>query len=583
MALEEGTIVGDRYRVVSQLGEGAMGSVYLVEHVHMGVKLAMKLLKPDATLTPTLPERFLREAKSIARLDHPGIVRVTDFGDGPHGLFMVMELVAGTPLSRREAPRLPTSEAVDVVGQILEALEHAHGQGVVHRDLKPDNVMIVERSGRKVVKVLDFGLAKLADAEGESLTREGTVFGTPRYMAPEQASGEQVDARADLYAAGTILYELLSGGPPFDGKSAGEILRKVVGEPAPALVYTEEPGVDVGRLASIVARALEKMPEDRFDSARAFRDELLGALVERRAVPIDQTFIRDPAPEPVDATLVRARSGEHPVTRRADSSASRPSQTRPEERTRDPISVEPPRAFRWRALAVTAVLITLGGSALLLMRRTVLPSSLERAEQALARGDVKSAKVLAARAATEAPNDPRVHLVLGKVAFAENDVPAGLVEYNQAIVGDGNLAADKDVESQTRVLLERDRPKGIDLLKAIAEHGDIESAPFLAELSRSAPTGSLRRSAYEGVERLTRTGLLGPTSYLLTELERESRSDCEIRKWYVTRLVALEDPAVVPALKKEAGRRGGFLGLFSASDCMRSELERGLARFKTAN
>ncbi|MBI2374343.1 MAG: serine/threonine protein kinase [Deltaproteobacteria bacterium] len=589
MALEPGTVVGERYRVVSSLGEGAMGSVYVVEHTHMANRLAMKLLKPDASATPTLPERFLREAQSIARLDHPGIVRVSDFGDGPHGLFMVMELVSGTPLARRASPALELLEAIDVVDQILAALEHAHGEGVVHRDLKPDNVMIVEKAGRRLVKVLDFGLAKLADAGGESLTREGMVFGTPRYMAPEQASGEPVDGRADLYAAGTILFELLSGATPFDGQSPVDILRKQVGTRPPPLVIRDDPRADVPRLIAAVARSLEKDPSDRFADARAFRAEL--AAIRRGSNPpheVDATFVR--AADPADATFVRADTDTRERTRDVALATPRVEETLEVAKARAVAAARARLATLLPLISSTAQKlrtvprsILIAGAMILALAvlapfawRSAKPDPLEAAEAALAAGDLSGAKTLAAQAGIKAPDAPRVHLVLGKIAFAENEISAALSEYNRAILNDPKLAADKDVESHVRILMEKDKARGTELLKLIAARGDIQSAPFLAELSRSAPTGALRRTSYEAVERLMRTGLLGPKAYLLSELEKESRSDCETRRWYVKRLIELGDPEVVPALKKEAGRRGGFLNLFSQSECMSADIEKAL-------
>src|SRR5688500_1597910 len=176
-----------------------MGSVYRVEHTMMAKEMAMKLLRPELSGIMEVAERFEREAKSAARLDHHYIVRVTDFGKTETGaLFLVMELLEGRSLTSllEERRKLDANEAILLVDQVLEALDHAHGHAVIHRDLKPDNVMLVEKDGRRVVKLLDFGLAKITETkleDGRQLTTAGTVFGTPRYMSPEQASGEPTD------------------------------------------------------------------------------------------------------------------------------------------------------------------------------------------------------------------------------------------------------------------------------------------------------------------------------------------------------------------------------------------------------
>ena len=196
------TIIGERYRVLSRIGEGGMGTVFRVEHTLMRKVLALKLLRAEFSDVPDAARRFEREAQSASRLSHPNIISVTDFGHGAGGeLFLVMEFVAGEPLSDVLARdgRMEPARACHIAGQILAALEHAHGQGVIHRDLKPANVMLVKDPdpGRlETVKILDFGIAKMTQAQGqaqsneEPLTRGVMIFGTPAYMSPEQAAGQ---------------------------------------------------------------------------------------------------------------------------------------------------------------------------------------------------------------------------------------------------------------------------------------------------------------------------------------------------------------------------------------------------------
>ncbi len=283
--LKAGDVIGDRYRVIDELGEGGMSVVYRVEHMLLLKQMALKLLRPELSSLPSVVERFQLEARSVCQLDDPNIVRVTDFGRQPNGsLYLVMDYLEGESLAARlrHQGQLAPMTAVDVAVQILSGLSHAHRFGVVHRDLKPENIMLVPKFDRTQVKILDFGIAKLAAREeadsAKPITQAGTVFGTPRYMSPEQASAEPVDLRADLYAVGVILYECLSGQPPFDGPSAVKILAKVLTEDPPRLNLSE-PNKRVGtEIEAVVMRALEKEKEDRFPTADAFRAALIKAL-----------------------------------------------------------------------------------------------------------------------------------------------------------------------------------------------------------------------------------------------------------------------------------------------------------------
>lgn len=252
----------DRYDVIEWIGGGGMGAVYRARHVGLGRFVALKLLRRDHSRDAEAVQRFLREAKATAAIASPHVVGVTDFGVSADGRpFLVMELIEGTDLERvlERRGRLPTDEAVGLALDVLAGLGAAHAAGVVHRDLKPANVLI----GAEIVKVVDFGLAKIAsgDAEGAALTRTGAMLGTPYAMAPEQASGRQVDARADLWAVGALLYRALSGRRPFEGASAEDVIVRVCTEPAPPLPEVAEP------LAGVIARALEREPAARWASA----------------------------------------------------------------------------------------------------------------------------------------------------------------------------------------------------------------------------------------------------------------------------------------------------------------------------
>ena len=242
-----GTVVDGRYRVLERLSEGGMGIVYRAQQVFLKREVALKRLHRELTGHGEAVARFEREAQAAAQIDHPNVCQVLDCGVGEDGAFFIaMELLSGTPLDRRiaEAAPLPLAEIVDIGCQVCDALDHAHALGIVHRDLKPENVMLVpRRAGSGVAaKIMDFGIAKVAqEAGGSKLTQAGMVFGTPAYMAPEQAAGEPVDARADVYAMGVILFQMATGRCPFEAPTLSAVLTKQLTEQAPPLEKAAPP------------------------------------------------------------------------------------------------------------------------------------------------------------------------------------------------------------------------------------------------------------------------------------------------------------------------------------------------------
>jgi len=286
-----GTVVDNRYRILELLGEGGMGRVYKVNHLAIDRAFAMKVLRGDLACDEALSMRFLHEAKATASVKHPNVVQITDYGRQPEGTpYFVMELLTGQTLGQRlrEGP-LSVAFAIDVLAQVAKGAGAAHEAGIVHRDLKPDNVILVasRRSPSRHetlvsgvapvqehadVRVVDFGASKIVGASG--FTRAGVVFGTPQYMSPEQASGAAVDARSDIYALGVIMYEMLTGRPPFVADSyMGVLTQHMFATPVPP----SEVGManaDLGIVEGITLKCLEKKPEARFASM----SELAAAL-----------------------------------------------------------------------------------------------------------------------------------------------------------------------------------------------------------------------------------------------------------------------------------------------------------------
>jgi serine/threonine-protein kinase len=276
-----GTIVSGRYRVDSLIGAGGFGRVYRGTHLTLGEPVAIKFLIEEFSNRPEQRARFKREAVALARIRHPSIVAVHDYGEHLGELYMVMELVRGTPLANRirdeHGALMPLERVATLIDQVLAVLEVAHALGIVHRDLKPENVMLLETEDRTDhIKVLDFGLALMDDRPGgDRLTATSAVQGTPIYMSPEQCRGRDVTAATDIYAVGVMLFEMLTGSAPFEGDSVPEIMAKHMFVEPPTL---REKGADVPvGLESLVARALAKKPEDR-PTAREFREQLARAL-----------------------------------------------------------------------------------------------------------------------------------------------------------------------------------------------------------------------------------------------------------------------------------------------------------------
>ncbi|MCU0663601.1 MAG: protein kinase [Myxococcota bacterium] len=272
-----GVVLGGRYRVTERLAEGGMGVVYKGERVELGRPVAIKFLLQPFTDDPQFTARFMREAKTMSQLSHPNCVSVIDFGveDVP---YIVMDFVTGKTLREilDEGP-LHVGRALNIVKQLLASLAHAHNQGVVHRDIKPDNMMLSEATGMgDHVRIFDFGLAKLLDAGPEAnFTATNMAMGTPNYMAPEQSQGNPVDARSDLYASGVVLFELLADCKPFYDENPFRVMQMHRDKPPPTLAVASGGKAFSTELEAVVARALAKEPDERFQSAKEFVDALL--------------------------------------------------------------------------------------------------------------------------------------------------------------------------------------------------------------------------------------------------------------------------------------------------------------------
>ncbi len=318
-----GKTIGN-YRLHEILGRGGMGTVYAGEHIYIRKKVAVKILHPQFAQYDEAVNRFLREARAASAINHPNIVDVTDFGPTPEGgVYFVMEYIAGWSLEELLDSHggLELHRTLNIANQITQALQAAHEMGIVHRDLKPENIMLLPQPGRRdvirmlsgeteendrngnfvvekehefdFVKVLDFGIAKVLSQEGvpgKRITLQGAVFGTPEYMSPEAARGEDVDHRSDIYSLGVILFDMLCGRPPFEAELASDVLSMHITH-APPIPIDFAPSKEITESANrVILKALAKNPANRYQSMNELRDDLnecYGRVSYRRNAPQD--------------------------------------------------------------------------------------------------------------------------------------------------------------------------------------------------------------------------------------------------------------------------------------------------------
>ncbi|HEU0033694.1 MAG TPA: serine/threonine-protein kinase [Kofleriaceae bacterium] len=354
-----GQVLDGRYRVIEPVGKGAMGSVYRAEHLKLGRIVAVKVINEQVPSTEAASRRrFEREAKAMAKLEHPHCASVLDVGMHDEQPFVVMDFVSGQSLDEVVAQGpLPIDRAVDITRQILFGLAHAHEHGIIHRDIKPGNIALSQKSGMgDHVKILDFGLAKL-NQETSNLT-SGIVVGTPSYMAPEQIRGQLIDPRVDLYACGVLLFELLTGAKPFRSENNDplEVCMMHLNVPAPRLA-DKRPGTDFGVLEQVVARALAKDRDQRFQTAGEFA-AALAAAQPAHSYPRAQTPLPQRTPETLGATIP---IGDAELARAGVRAPSPPPPDDPAARTTES---PPPRVAtrrdRRRVLAIAAGAAVIG-------------------------------------------------------------------------------------------------------------------------------------------------------------------------------------------------------------------------------
>jgi tRNA A-37 threonylcarbamoyl transferase component Bud32/cytochrome c-type biogenesis protein CcmH/NrfG len=569
-----GRVVGERYRLLDRIGEGGMGLVYRAEHTLMKKTVAVKLLHGELGQVEEMVRRFEREAQSASRLSHPNIISVTDFGRAATGeLYLVMEYLPGRSLADaiQEARYLPIERALQIARQILSALAHAHAHGVVHRDLKPPNVMLTraaDGSGAEVVKILDFGVAKMTRdlAPGEHLTQTAMVFGTPSYMSPEQATGQEADHRSDLYSCGVILYEMLTGRKPFVANDLVKILAMQVTTPPPSFAAAAPEVRLPAALEAAVMRALEKDRERRYPDAAAFGQALAG--LELAVAP--------------SAVAAAALTGARRLWARAKMAA----------RELGALYQRLPSDLRrWSPIAgVVGVVLLLVIVPSLCYRASRVASPppppkpvapavlapLQQADEALASGRLAEARARLLQLLSRHPKEARVHFLLGHLELVEKHPAAALAAYGQALELDPGLRGDAALLLNTRALL-ADRDKKL-ALSALALMGDKIGAPArgdLAELASQDRRPELRAAARAACEKVKCGAQLDLVESYSLDLA-QARS-CDEKREAVKGLAATKDQRAVERLRKARGVRGPLGGILGGgNDCVRKDIDAAL-------
>lgn len=597
-----GRLISERYEILSLAGEGAMGAVYRARHTFMDKDVAIKILHKDMTANSEVVERFRREAQAAAHIEHPNVCSASDFGRyDDESFFLVMEWLEGTTLEEVIARAdLPVDRALNIAAQMGSALERAHALGIVHRDLKPANIMLVENEGEHdFVKVTDFGVARVRLGNSAVLTQAGMAYGTPSYMAPEQAAGEDLDHRADIYALGIIVYEMLTGRTPFIGEGIAHILSMHVTESPPPFEVAA-PHLDIpGEVERFIFKCLEKDPADRFRDAA----ELVEALESlRNETPTIEKSpdTRTPQPRADDEPEAFEDVGSTESSTAADSPRAREPRKKSSQITRlartvvGQVTALEPKKRRALGLSALAVVIVAAGLAIsfgLFAGKTLSDKAEEVRQVSLAeeraefsaQPEIASALSLQATGATEDAlrgleraqlnyeSNAHFHYLFGNAQLQESQYSGAFDSLGKAVELDSRYETEPGL--QTAVLN--------------AAQGSSEASQAAAEFLKGRPGAQYHQPLFEAAttldKRRDRKKIADflETSEILTELESWQRTaivlrterKCSMLKDALDEAASLEEPRLKPMVQyvNDLPTRGcGFLNRSDCYSCLRS-------------
>ncbi|HEX2875341.1 MAG TPA: protein kinase [Polyangiaceae bacterium] len=607
-----GTVLAGRYRIERLLGSGGMGSVYRAEHVLMRKACAVKVLHREMTQVKEVVARFEREAVAAARIEHPNVAAATDFGQLENGSFyLVLEFIEGQSLSQLIGSQgaLKEERALLIVRQIADALAAAHAAGIVHRDLKPDNVMLVAKDGSSdFVKVLDFGIAKVKIEEPgpdqQALTRLNTVMGTPEYMAPEQARGEAVDHRADLYTVGVILYEMLAGTSPFRHEEFVVVLTKKLTEDPPALPESVSAGT-----RELVTRLLQRSPEDRPQSAVevvGLVDAVLGYSPAPSVAfaPVSGQSARRVTAKSVEVAYANTVVGEAPVSVARVSPLVRLQASF----LRAKLALGPLLSLAKRRVSVGQKQVPLGaiGGALVCLPVLLallfsggtggaadnahgdsasatkpVDDDLSELMQRAQTGDRTALAELLGRAA-EAKLAP-AYLALGRGYFKIGQLDAGLRAYRSGAQLDPKLGESSEVMTDLRRALADASTEQLTL--EVAGLLGAGGADFLYDVydTNRTTNAALSKQAKTLLDSEAVQAQQSPALKVALELPKAKTEGCNAVKKLLPRVQASGDARVASLLSRLSERRGcGFLGLRDCFACLRAANGKELAAAQKA-
>jgi len=602
-----GTVLAGRYRIEELIGSGGMGAVYRAEHVHMRKAVAVKVLHKEMTAFPEVVARFEREAVAAGRIEHAHVVSASDFGQLEDGSFyLVLEFIEGQSLAKlvSRTGALAPARALRITRQIVEALQAAHGVGIVHRDLKPENVMLVDKDDDPdFVKVLDFGIAKIKveeTVEQPALTQIGTVFGTPEYMSPEQARGELVDARADLYTVGVILFEMLAGVSPFKGDDLVVVLTRHLTAEPPPLPTSVDP-----MIRDLVLQLLRKNRDERVQSAAELIeriDVILGAPVSAAGTPSSGVMRAGGAfrssPEVAAVSAGDPRQGFAPTLLGETTPHALAHNGLHESLLERRISLGKHSVPLW-LFGASALLSVLGIATLIVIGSLLFGGKSEASTikddashsavakdselaQLIARAEAGDQTALAELSARpESMRAANEWLALGRGYAKLDHLSASLSAYQGGVAAKPELSRDPKLLADVRRAA-FDATSTEAALKFAASSLGASGADLIYDVwesSKSVPNrATLSKAARAQLDDDALRAKASPALKLLLELAKAQKEGCASVKRWLGRAASEGDARVLPVLKRFDDRRGcGFLGLSDCYSCLRAGKDLGQA------